>query len=425
VAGPWSSWRAWSPRRVAGSLLGLALVVRLAELVLAGAVVPADNAGDVVYFTRLVQDPWAHLHHSSALVAQYAPYLGFLLWATAKPWLALGLSATTAFRLGSMLWDLLGMALLLWATARRFPRCLWFVGLMWALSPLVLPASAYAGQDETVSGAIVAAMVLLWFERRRCAAIALGVLGLFLAKVLLLPVLAGLLLCVPRPQRVRAYVTAGATFLGAVVVTWLASGTDGITQQVTYSTNDLGFSISFWSTLVLHHSVAANTAIHVSIVLVVLAVVAVVAVWSRRAHAGALEGPRLAAALMLVTLALLAVSNPEYLVLAAPVAIVGGLGLGWFYLPGLLVLASGAAWAINLDYYLFRRAYDPTGTLLGETGVVGPEDGHVRLLDVTHQALLALFLVTMLLAVRHLLRRAAPVDGERDEDEALAELAGG
>ncbi len=378
-------------------LIALALTIRVGVLAAATAAAPSDSAGDVVYHAQLVSDPIGHLRHSAPNVSQYAPYLGFLEWVTTKPWLALGASETTALRLGSIVWDLVGMCVLLYATARRFPGHMLFVGLMWAASPLLWAASAYSGQDETISAAIVAAAVLLLFVRRRCAAVAVCVIGLFIAKVLLVPVVAALLLTAPRGTRLRAWATAGLTVLAAGAVTGLLSGTDGITQQISYRTEIVGFSVSFWSTLVLHRSLASDTAIHLSIAFVCAALLSVVVIWSRHRNEGILEAPRLAAALLFVTFALLAVSNPEYLCIAAPVAIVGCIGFALSSQSLLLVVVATLAWAINGVYYLLRKAYDPTGSLLPRTGIEHAIGGRVRLLDVTHQALLAAFLFSTLL----------------------------
>ena len=93
-----------------------------------------------------------------------------------------------------------------------------------------------------------------------------------------------------------------------------------------------------------------------------------------------------------MTFSLLAVSNPEYLCIAAPVAIVGCIGVELSSRSVLLVVVGTLAWAINGVYYLLRKAYDPTGSLLPITGFDHAVGGRVRLLDVMHQALLAAFL---------------------------------
>jgi type IV secretory pathway VirB3-like protein len=399
-------------------LLLLALTIRVGIVVVATEVGPSDSVNDVAYHSVLVRDPVEHLRDSKPRVSQYAPYLGFVEWVTTEPWLASGASETTALRLSSVIWDLVGMGLLLYATGRRFPASLVYVGLMWAASPLLWPASAFSAQDETIGAAIVAAAVLLVFARRRCAAIAVCVLGLFVAKILLVPVVAALLLTAPRGTRVRAWATAGVTLLAAGCVTWSLSGTDGLTQQVGYTTDVVAYSISFWSALVLHRTVAADTAISASIALVCVGLLGTVLVWSRHRSQGVLEAPRLAAALLFVTFALLAVSNPEYLCIAAPVAIVGCIGYERSFQTSLLVLVSTLAWAINGVYYFFRRAYDPSGTLLQYSGIRHELSGRVRLLDGAHQLLLVLFLFfTVLLVRNYLLRLREPVTDEETDLE--------
>ena len=323
------------------------------------------------------------------------------------------MSVTTTLRLGSITWDLVGMCLLLYGTARRFPGSLVFVGLMWAVSPLLWPASAYSAQDEPIATAIVAAAVVLVFARRRCGAIAVCVAGLFLAKILLLPVVAALLLTAPRGARATAWATAGWTLLAAGAVTWLLSGTDGLTQQAGYRTDVVGFSISFWSTLVMHRTIAPITAIRASLAVVCAGLLGCVLVWRKHRSEGVLEAPRLAAALLFATFALLGVSNPEYLSIAAPVAIVGCIGFRPRAQPWLLVVVSTLSWLINGVYYLFRKAYDPTGSLLPVTGIDGSVGAKVQVLDLTHQALLALFLFSTVFLVRNYLvgRPCADVDG--------------
>ncbi len=126
-----------------------------------------------------------------------------------------------------------------------------------------------------------------------------------------------------------------------------------------------------------------------------------------------LEGPRLGAALLLAAFAFLAVSNPEYLCIAAPLAIVGCIGLERTIQPWLLVAAGAIAWATNAVYYLLRTGYDPTGSLLGLEGFAHPIEGREVLLDRLHQGLLVAFVLVTLLLAWNLLtasdRRSSPV----------------
>jgi hypothetical protein len=409
-------------------LLGLALAIRLVVVVGATRFGPADSVGDVTYHAQLVADPIAHLQGRSPDVSQYAPYLGFVEWVTAKPWLVLGASDTTALRLSSVTWDLIGMALLLIATARRFPDKLGFVGLVWAAAPIMWPASAWSAQDETITAAIIALIVLLHLRDRRIAAVAVCVLGLFLSKVLVLPVLAALLLTMPADRRVRAWTSAAVTGAAAVAVTWLLGGSDGLRGQLGYTTDVVGFSISVWATLVLHHVVDPVTAIHLSTVLAALGMAAVTVAWWRRREPGDLEMPRLAAGLLLVSFALLAISNPEYLCLVAPVGIIGAIGLEPIRQSWKLIALGALAWGINGIYYLLRRSYDPTGSLLGQTGFVDGVSRRIHLLDVIHQCTLLLFLVgAVVVAFGYVLgeRRVDALDVAGDATAAVEQLADG
>src|SRR6185503_4161142 len=100
-------------------LLASALVLRLGVIAVAAVAAPEDISNDVEHHSLLVDDPVGHLRHDPGMVAQYPPYLGFAEWITVKPWLALGASDATAQRLGSSIWDLAGMAVLLLAIAGR------------------------------------------------------------------------------------------------------------------------------------------------------------------------------------------------------------------------------------------------------------------------------------------------------------------
>jgi hypothetical protein len=384
-------------------LLALALVVRLAVFAVATGVGPDDSVGDVTFHAQLVADPVGFLRAPPPEISQYAPYLGLLEWVTAKPWLVVGASDLTALRLGSITWDLLGMALLLFAAARRFPRRLVLVGVMWAVAPLVWPASAYSAQDETIAAAMVAGAVALLFTGRRAASVAVCALALFATKILVAPILLALLLTTPRGSRTRSLGVAVGTIAIAITITSILSGTDGLTRQGSYSTDVLGFSVSVWSTVVLHRYLAPDTAIRASIVVAGLALLACVVVWWRQPNDGLLETSRLAAALSMTAFALLAVSNPEYLCIAAPVAIVGCIGLERLLQSWLLAGAAAVAWAVNVAYYVLRKAYDPTGSLLGITGFDEPVSRRVRIFDVTHQVLLATFLVASIVVVRNYL----------------------
>jgi len=166
--------------------------------------------------------------------------------------------------------------------------------------------------------------------------------------------------------------------------------------------------MSFWSTLELHQALGPVTAIHLSIAVVAIGLMIITVLWWRDRRDDVLEFPRFAAALLFVTFALLGVSNPEYLCIAAPVAIVACIGLGAVYQSWMLVAVASLAWAINGMYYLLRRAFDPTGSLLGITGFDHPVSRQVHLYDVTHQVLLAAFLISALVLAFNYVVRPRP-----------------
>jgi hypothetical protein len=237
-----------------------------------------------------------------------------------------------------------------------------------------------------VSGAI-----LLHLAHRPLAAVALATAGLFLAKILILPIVVALLLVTPAARQAKAWLTALGTLGVGALVTWAISGTDGLSQQLGYTEEVIGFSISAWSTLVLHHVFEPVTAIRISIGLALVGVAVTLFLWQRDRLRDDLEGSRLGAALVVASIALLAVSNPEYICVAAPMAIVGCIGLRATMQATLLIAMSSVAWAINFVYYLLRKAYDTTGTMLGLEGFVTPTGRTVRILDATHQVALVLF----------------------------------
>jgi hypothetical protein len=120
-----------------------------------------------------------------------------------------------------------------------------------------------------------------------------------------------------------------------------------------------------------------------------------------------------------VTFALLAVSNPEYLCIAAPVAIVACLSIDRSRVPWGLLVAAALAWAVNVAYYLLRMAYDPTGSLLGLTGFRGSVKGRVAFLDAVHQGLLIALWLTLIATAWYWLMAEAAVPEDGEEAEAL------
>src|SRR5262245_53291145 len=153
-------------------LLAAALVLRLGVIAVAAVTASDDLSNDVAHHEELVADPVQHLRHGPGMVVQYPPFLGFAEWITVKPWLALGASDVTAQRLGSSIWDLAGMAVLLLAVARRRRTDILIVGAVWGAALLVWPTSALLGQDETIAACFVAVAVLLSARHRVTAACA-------------------------------------------------------------------------------------------------------------------------------------------------------------------------------------------------------------------------------------------------------------
>ncbi len=376
-------------------LLGAAAAVRLVVVIVATAFGPGDAVGDVVFHGRLLADPVGHLREPTADLEQYAPYLGLAEWLTARPWVALGAGETTALRLGSVVWDLTGMAVVLVAVARAWPQRLVLAGALWAASPLVWPASAFAAQDEPIAAALVAVAVLAVVTGRTAGAVAVLVVGLFVAKVLLAPIIVAVVLTAPPSSRARVVGTAVATLVASVLATYALGGRDGLSSQLGYRADLVSFSMTPWSTMVLHDLVDVDTALDLSVALAAVAGIAVLAGWFGHRTTGSAGAARLGAALLFASFAMLAVSNPEYLAIAAPLAVVAVVASEGRPRPWLVTVAAGLAWFVNVVYYVLRKAYDPTGSLLPLEGFRGELSGRVRLLDAAHQGALLLCWVTL------------------------------
>lgn len=380
------------------ALLAAAAVVRLVVVVLATAFGPEDAVGDVMFHGRLLADPVGHLRDPVAELEQYAPYLGLAEWVTGRPWTALGFGETTALRMGSVLWDLGAMAVLLVAVARAWPTRLVLAGVLWAGAPLVWPASAHAAQDEPIAAAVVAIALLLVVGGRPAAAAAVLTVGLFVAKVLLAPLIVAVVLTAVPSSRRRVVAAAAATLAAGVLVTFVLGARDGLSSQFGYRTDIVSFSMTPWSTLVLHNVVDVDTALDVSVVLAAIACAAVVAGWARHRSTGGAAMARLGAAVLFASFAVLAVSNPEYLAIAAPLAVAAVVASEGRPRPWLLTGAAGLAWFVNLVYYALRTAYEPTASLLPIEGFRADLSGRVRLLDATHQLGLVLCWVALVAA---------------------------
>jgi hypothetical protein len=390
-------------------LLVGALVLRLGVIAIASLVASEDISNDITHHALLVDDPVGHLRDSPGIVAQYPPYLGFAEWITVKPWIALGAGEATALRLGSTVWDLAGMAVLLLVVAGRRRSDILIVGAVWGAALLFWPTSALLGQDETIAAAFVAVAVLLAARHRLAAACVVLVVGLFVAKVFLLAVLAAFLLTAPASERRRVWSFSAIALAALVGVTWLASGTDGISQQLRYEIPYPAFTISPWSTLLLHHQVSGATAHDWSLVLAAFAVVAVLGLWWFHRGDGADGSARLAAAMLLAAFAFLAISNPEYLCIAAPLALLAALlrddiGLVWA-----LIVCSTLAWAVNGVFRALKEIATDRGYDLELRGFRGAITGRLAVLDVVHRGLLvALWLALLVTAYRLATRPARP-----------------
>jgi len=386
-------------------LLAGALVLRLGVIAVAAVAAPDDISNDVKHHALLVDDPAGHLTDSPAIVEQYPPYLGFAEWITVKPWLALGASEETSLRLGSSIWDLAGMAVLLLVVAGRRPTDILIVGAVWGAALLFWPTSALLGQDETIDACFVAVAVLLAARHRLAAACTVLVLGLFVAKVFLLAVLAAYLLTAPASERRRVWTVSAVLFAAFVGLTWLFSGTDGVSQQLRYEIPYPAFTMSPWSMLLLHHDVSGPTAHDWSIVLASAAVLAVLALWWRHRSDGADGAPRLAAAMLLAVVAFLAVSNPEYLCIAAPLALLAALLSDDIPVVWALVITSGLAWSVNGVYRLLKTTARDRGYELGLRGFQGDITGRLALLDVLHRGLVIALWVALLVTAYRLATR--------------------
>jgi hypothetical protein len=390
-------------------LLAGALVLRLGVIAVASVAASDDISNDIKHHALLVDDPVGHLRDSPGIVEQYPPYLGFAEWVTVKPWIALGASDATALRLGSTVWDLAGMAVLLLVVAGRRRSDILIVGVVWGAALLFWPTSALLGQDETIAAAFVAVAVLLAARHRLAAACAVLVVGLFVAKVFLLAVLAAFLLTAPASERRRIWSVSAIALAALVGVTWFASGTDGISQQLRYEIPYPAFTISPWSTLLLHHQVSGATAHDWSIVLAGIAVVAVLGLWWFHRGDGADGAARLAAAMLLAAFAFLAISNPEYLCIAAPLALLAALlrddlGLVWA-----LIVCSTLAWAVNGVFKALKETATDRGYDLELRGFRGGITGRLAVLDVLHRGLLvAVWLALLVTAYRLATRPARP-----------------
>jgi len=386
-------------------LLAGALVLRLGVIAVAAVAAPDDISNDVKHHSLLVDHPLDHLRHAPGMVEQYPPFLGFAEWITVKPWLALGASDETAQRLGSSIWDLAGMAVLLFAMANRRRSDILIVGAVWGAALLFWPTSALLGQDETIAAFFVAVAVLLAARHRLAAACAVLVVGLFVAKVFLGAVLLAYLLTAPPSERRRAWTVSAVTFAVLVGVTWLFGHTDGISQQLRYEIPYPAFTMSPWSTLLLHHDVSGPTAHDWSIVLATAAVVAVLVLWSRHRGDGANGAPRLAAAMLLVVFAFLAVSNPEYLCIAAPVALFAALLSDDIAVVWALVITSALAWALNGVYHVLKTTARDRGYELGLRGFQGDITGRLAVLDILHRGLVVALWVALLVTAYRLATR--------------------
>jgi hypothetical protein len=205
---------------------------------------------------------------------------------------------------------------------------------------------------------------------------------------------------------------------------WALSGTDGLSQQLGYRASDIGFSITPWSTIVLHDNITSRTAIRWSVAFALVAVAATLWVWWRRRGDGEQGAYRLGAAMLFVCFAVLAVSNPEYLCIAAPVAIVACLQIDGNAVPWRLLIATTLAWAVNVAYHALPKVYSPSGAVV-YAGVEGNVSGRDRLIDTVHQGLVAATCLALLVTAWHwAANRARPEPGGGDGGATVIPLRG-
>jgi hypothetical protein len=234
------------------------------------------------------------------------------------------------------------------------------------------------------------------------------VVGLFVAKVFLAAALLAYLLTAPPSERRRVWAVSAVVFAVLAGVTWLFGNTDGISQQLRYEIPYPAFTMSPWSTLLLHHDVSGTTAHDWSVILATAAVVAVLVLWCRHRGDGSDGAPRLAAAILLVVFEFLAVSNPEYLCIAAPLALFAALLSDDIAVVWALVITSTLAWAVNGVYHLLKDAAKDRGYELGLQGFQGDITGRLALLDVLHRGLvIALWVALLATAYRLATRQSA------------------
>ncbi|MEZ5203677.1 MAG: hypothetical protein R2701_04615 [Acidimicrobiales bacterium] len=397
----------WSPRRTALVLLAAAALLRFAVVGVMWGLEPNDWLSDAGVHLAMVHDPAAQVRGELPDTVQYPAYLGYLEGAGVRPALAAGTTDPTALRVASVVWDLVAMAILLAAVARWRPRSVGLVGALWAFAPIVWPASAVFGQDETIDAAFGALVVWLVASGRRRAATVVAVVAMFAVKAVFAPVVVALVVTSPRTERMRRAVLAAVTAAASAAVTWLLGGGDGLTRQLRYEPSVVGFSVSGWSPLALHHLVAPAVALPVSSVLAAAALAAVARIWWERDDEDPLSFARCCACAFLAPFAVLAISNPEYLCLAAPFAVVACLGAGERRRALVVSAVGAAAWATNLAYYLLRKEFDPTGAQLGVTGLTGDLTASVRWLAALHAASIAAYTALIALAVWQLVSARA------------------
>jgi hypothetical protein len=327
-----------SPPRRRSSLLdpdvlrwtGVILVVRLVVLGVALYVMRGwkdDPSRDLGFHAFLAEDPMLHIRQE--WLPQYPPLLGMAEALFFSPWRALGLAPYTALRIGSVTWDVLAGWMTVATVSVIRPDRTKMAGLLYALTPLTWIASAAAGQDETIAAFFIAASLWCLATDRRGWARGIVVLGLFVAKLVLLPMLVALVLARPPGRRLREAVVTVGSVVGVSAAYRLFMGTDGLSSQTAYKPRWVTFSVSPWGWLVGNDEVNAHTAHLWGQSLAALLLAGVVFFVLRNPPAGEGTGvvpvvvaAHVTAAMLLVSFAVLTVVNPEYVALMAPAIVV-------------------------------------------------------------------------------------------------------
>lgn len=361
---------------------GLLLVTRLATvaLVLAGLEwLTWDPSRDLILHAFLSERPVEHL--TDPFLPQYPPFLGLAETITYHPWRWLGVSHATSVRLGAVVWDVVaGWFVLSTVALLRRDRVRW-VAVAYLVMPATWVASAAFGQDEMIGAALVAATLWALARGQWGAARVVAVAALFVAKILLAPVLLALVVTSRRPGREAALI--GGQVAAWMAVLWATTGSNGLTNQTSYKPEWVEFSITPWGWLVSHDHVSWQTSHVVGPVLA--AVVATALLWLCVQRRGALpdvdQVAVITTAILLAAFSMLAIVNPEYIALVVPALLVVAARA-----PSVAWIGAIATlpWATDTAFALIRRSDPRDWPVIGE---IRPGTGGYDLVSWIHLAL--------------------------------------